>query len=394
MSLSAEHAALLGRHGELLKELTATPTAAGKESRVIDRVRRWVDERPELVLHEDAAGNLVISRHAHAAAVGEKPHVFFTAHLDHPAFVVIEPPHEGELTLAFLGGVMDPYFDNARVVVHDEAGGAHHAALAGRCEMPEGAAASFYKTYRARLASDDAGAIAAGDVAVWDLPPPAVEDGLLRTNACDDLAALAAALAAYDELLREKAWPGPVSLLFTRAEEVGFLGAIAACRAGTIPRGAKLVALENSRSYAESPIGGGPIVRVGDKMSVFSPSLTADLAACCETLAKNRPGWKWQRRLMPGGSCEATVFCAYGHEATCLCLPLGNYHNMGNLERVQAGDTSAADIEREFIALCDFAGLVELLVAYALTPGASPGVHATRGVIDKLWAERAFILEG
>ena len=60
-----------------------------------------------------------------------------------------------------------------------------------------------------------------------------------------------------------------VALLFTRSEEIGFIGAIGAAREGTVPKGARLVCLENSRSFPhDSPIGAGPIVRVGDRLSV------------------------------------------------------------------------------------------------------------------------------
>ena len=31
---------------------------------------------------------------------------------------------------------------------------------------------------------------------------------------------------------------------------------------------------------------------------------------------------------MPGGTCEATVYDAYGYTAAAVCIPLGNYHNM------------------------------------------------------------------
>src|SRR5690606_36956692 len=75
-----------------------------------------------------------------------------------------------------------------------------------------------------------------------------------------------------------------VRLLFTRAEEIGFVGAIAACKHNTIPAGARLIALENSRAFPDSPIGGGPIVRVGDRISVFTPVLTAAIAKRAEEI--------------------------------------------------------------------------------------------------------------
>src|SRR5215475_4018256 len=95
---------------------------------------------------------------------------------------------------------------------------------------------------------------------------------------------------------------------------------------------------------------------------------------------------------MAGGACEATVFCAYGYEATCLCLPLGNYHNMADLAAVQAGKNNGRPrVAREFISISDFDGLVDLLVACGR---GLPDAGSVRERIDKLWAERAFVLEG
>jgi len=162
-----------------------------------------------------------------------------------------------------------------------------------------------------------------------------------------------------------------------------------------------VIALENSRSFADSPIGGGPIVRVGDRMSTFSPSLTSAIAKRAEDVSggsahvlaveKNpERKWRWQRKLMAGGACEASVFCAYGHEATCLCLPLGNYHNMGDLDAVQAGtNTSRPRVGREHIALSDYAGLVDLLVACGESlPRSAPMLER----LEKLHDERSFVL--
>ena len=184
-------------------------------------------------------------------------------------------------------------------------------------------------------------------------------EGRLYAPACDDLAGVAAALSALDVLRRGSVGP-PAGVLLTRAEEVGFLGAIAACKLGTIPTGARLVCLENSRSFSESPIGAGPILRVGDKASVFSPGLTNRLGLMLAAYKQRRPRFKAQRRLMPGGTCEATAFAAYGHEATCLCLPLGNYHNMVDIDGVVAGKRPAR-VGPEIIAIADYHGLVELL---------------------------------
>lgn len=387
------------RHLQWLLELTQVPTAAGRESRVIAWIRRWVAERPSLELREDGAGNLVV--HRRGAPTAASP-VFFTAHLDHPAFVVERVVASGTLELSFRGGVMDEYFREARVSVHDARGGRYGGLLGDKLNPPADGKGGPFPHYLAEL-DGSCESIATGDVATWELPAAEVIDGLVHTHACDDLAAAAAALAAMDVLISEPP-KQDVRLLFTRAEEIGFIGAIASCRAGepTMPRGSRVLALENSRAFPESPIGGGPIVRVGDRLSVFTPSLTAAVAKRAEQVAGGpstvtasqklsaAPAWKWQRKLMAGGACEASVFCHAGYEATCVCLALGNYHNMGDLAAVQAGtNTEPARVAREFIGVSDFHGLVDLLVACGeeLPSGESVGP-----MVEKLWRERAFVL--
>lgn len=402
-------------HLQWLLALSQLPTVAGGEARVIAWIRAWAAQRGDLKLTEDAAGNLVISPvKAWGGGKGSRP-IFVTAHMDHPAFVVHRIIGPGTLELAFRGGVMDPYFEAARVRIH-AATGVFEAVLTGKGDGVMGAdGKKLFDTYLAEIEGDEedhgAAGIQLGDTAVWSLPPAEVDAlGLVHTHACDDLSALAAALSAYDTLRVARAGGTKVQdvrLLFTRSEEIGFTGAIAACKLGTMPKNARVIALENSRSFPDSPIGGGPIVRVGDRLSIFSPGLTAACAKRAEeiaghaatptaqqTAAATEKGMKWQRKLMAGGACEATVFCTYGYEATCLCLPLGNYHNMANLAEVQAGTydrerLGPPRIEREVNALSDYEGLVDLLVAIGLRlPEADTAVER----IEKLYARHEFVL--
>ena len=118
---------------------------------------------------------------------------------------------------------------------------------------------------------------------------------------------------------------------------------IGAARAGFVPKGARLVCLENSRSFPhDSPIGAGPIVRVGDRLSVFTPELTNRIGDLAAAYAKENPAFRFQRKLMPGGACEATAFASFGIASTCVCLPLGNYHNMEDIDGVAAIATEGA----------------------------------------------------
>ena len=397
------------RHLRWLLELTQIPTASGREFRVVEWLRAWLAARPALDVTSDAAGNIhvAIQGRARNSAVDTARPVYLTAHLDHPAFVVERVIAPGVVELSFRGGVMEDYFRDAGIAIYDSSDARCSARLTGKLDearKPDGSASPFAH-YLAEL-KQASGSVAPGDVATWDLPAATIEDALVHTHACDDLAALAAALCAFDELLSRNIG-GDVRLLFTRAEEVGFIGAIAACRPPRdqrlMPMHARVIALENSRSFAESPIGGGPIVRVGDRVSVFSPQLTDAIAKRAEEIAgapstvtasqKNAalPKWRWQRKLMAGGACEASVFCEAGYEATCVCLPLGNYHNMADLANVQAGtNTTPPRVGREFISAHDYHALVDLLIACGVSlPSGSP----VTALAARLWSDRRWVLD-
>ena len=427
----------------LLLALTQIPTAAGREDGVIAFIRVWAAARPDIKLTTDAAGNLTLAmvprnrserkrRGRDDFDESKRRPLYITAHLDHPAFVV-ESVDKGSATLSFRGGVMDVFFEHAPITIHPRA--TPDSAGTDGSTMPGGAGPPAFgpginatltgevaldppsplgKHYTADLDGDPAqiALIAPGDIATWRLPVAAIDErGLAHTPACDDLAAAAAALCAFDQLRRRHALGKKmeeVRLLFTRSEEIGFIGAIAACRLRTMPAGSRVIALENSRSFPESPLGGGPIVRVGDRLSIFTPWLSA---ACCARAEEafggasapkasqthdQGPRRPWQRKLMAGGACEASAFCQAGYDATCICLPLGNYHNMPHLDALQSGRYDATTLgpprcAPEFIHKDDFLGLIDLLVAIGINLPRPDG-KAFGDRLDKMYEERKGVL--
>ena len=381
-------AAQRARHLQWLKDITALPTAAGHEDRVIAWVEHWVARRKNLALRRDLAGNVIIERARRPARGGPRP-VYITAHLDHPAFVVTSVIDARTIELEFRGGVHDPYFDRAAIEVVD----GRDAVCRARIVELDGKARPF-KRVRAML-EESHDRIRPGDIGRWAFPEQgnaSVIDaqGILHAPACDDLAAVAAALSMLD-VLRPRTGMSHVGVLLTRAEEVGFIGAIAACKLRSVPKSSRMICLENSRSFAESPIGGGPIVRVGDRMSVFDPRLTNRISLIMFEHEKKNPQFKWQRKLMAGGRCEATTFSSYGYESTCLCLPLGNYHNMQEIDGVAAGKRPAR-VGPEHIAVADYHGLIEMLII-AIARLDDPDLPDLKAQMEELHEKYGFVVD-
>lgn len=335
-----------------LVDLTHLPTTSGHEDRVARWVTRWAARRDEIRLQTDRAGNLLLTLRGRK----RKDPVIATAHMDHPGWVV-EGFDGARVRARFMGGVMTEYFDGARVVFFGEDDAEHP----GRVEEY----ADGIGTIRLARRSES---LVVGDIGRWrfDERTLGIKADLLRAPACDDLAGVAAALTALDRA-RKKPGLNHYGVLLTRAEEVGLVGAIAAGELGTIPESARLLSIETSRSFPDSPIGDGPIIRVGDRSSVFDAPLTNAV-----TDAVRAAGITHQRKLMAGGSCEATAFGAYGYTATGLCLALGNYHNMFDIDGVRSGEVAAA-VAPEEIALADYDGLVDVILCVAGDLDASTG---------------------
>ncbi len=229
---------------------------------------------------------------------------------------------------------------------------------------------------------------------MWDLPDAAAAGEWFAARGCDDIAGVAAALCALDELIAGQV-EGHVIALLTRAEEVGFAGVLAVARNGWIPRKSRVIGLETSKAFATAPQGAGPIIRVGDKTGVFSAGLTHFLAQAAGHIADDDGTFRYQRKLMDGGTCNSTAFAAFGYDATGMCVALGNYHNMTVEGEIGWGQGSKAGpgIASETIHLGDFAGMVRVLVEVARRQASyRPGFGVVRERLAKLHAEKQVAL--
>ena len=154
--------------------------------------------------------------------------------MDHPGFVIRKRISDRKLVVRFLGGVGDRYFCvGTRVIVMP---GRVRARLGRRLSKSR-------REFEIETASEITGE---AQYAVWDLPEFSSRNGILRGRVCDDLIGVATVLTVLAELRGTKAGANVVGVL-TRAEEVGFQGALMVAESKRLKRGSLVISLETSR---------------------------------------------------------------------------------------------------------------------------------------------------
>lgn len=318
----------------LVERLLRCPAAPYHESLVQAEVESICREH-RLRCDRDVFGNLVV---AVCTAPRRRP-IVLSAHLDHPGFEITETLAPSRYGARFRGGVPDSFFRAGLQV------GLFPGDVPARLKVANLEGREFILTA-------DRPSVPAPAFGVWQLPAFQLRGRRIHGRACDDLIGVACVLATLIDLKAARASVNVVGML-TRAEEVGFHGALAAARAGGIPKRALVISLETSRELPPVKMGKGVILRVGDKASVFDSTATRYLAEVAADLSRERRGFHFQRALMSGGTCEGTAYQECGFQTAALCVALGNYHNCGADRRIAA----------EYVDTRDAMSLVRLLVA-------------------------------
>ncbi|MFH1749197.1 MAG: hypothetical protein ABIG44_19370 [Planctomycetota bacterium] len=364
---------------KVLRDLLTLPTATFAEDAVLKYLCAACRPLRGVSCKCDRHGNLLACYRYRPP--GTTPLVF-VAHTDHPGFVAQEMRDKRTLRADFRGYVESPYFAGARVRFWS--GG----------DWINGRVTDLTKTVAVNRMGRQTSRpeeviirvqqpVEVGAPGMWALPAPTARGDRLHALACDDLAGVGALLTLLQRLCRQRA-RAEVWCLFTRAEEVGFVGTVGAIKARTIPRKLPIFVVEMSKELPNARIGDGPIIRVGDRLSIYDPNLTAFCERIAQRLARRRKTFASQRRLMDGGACEATGFCAFGYRASGICLPLGNYHNM---------DTERGRIAPEFISLLDWRRMVDLFEALVLDKdGYGAADTATRDDLEKRFTNMQALL--
>lgn len=282
----------------------------------------------------DPAGNIVVGSPSAAAyrallkTRGVEPVRLFIAHMDHPGFHGQRWLSPTRLLVKWHGGSPIQHLRNSRMWLANAEGIIAEARLARA------------KLLRSRHAIDSAELRLAHPLSPqpeaqslhggFRFRAPVWRQGKrLYTQVADDLIGVFAILAAARAHFRGRHGKrAPFIGLLTRGEEVGFIGAIAHLELGWLAKARRpllAISLETSRTLPNAVIGKGPVVRLGDRRSVFDAGSLQVLSDIAEKLLAGR----YQRRVMDGGTCEATAAIAWGLTAIGISVPLGNYHNQG-----------------------------------------------------------------
>lgn len=304
----------------VVRGLLEQPTAPFHEDAVRNEIVAQLRECPHVKIEHDAYGNMIARYRRGTRARAQWA---FAAHMDHPGWVRGE---NGDWR--FLGSVAERFLVNPK-----------------RREF--------------------------GDFAMWDLPAFELKEGQIHSRACDDLLGCAEIICLFRELENAKANVHCLAI-FTRAEEVGFWGAIQLARAGTLPKDITVFSLETSTPRGGAEIGRGPIVRVGDRLSIFDSGETLRLMSAA--VANNIPV---QRCLLDGGACEASAYQLYGYRSVAASIGLGNYHNCAPDGTIQC----------EFVSVDDFANMVRLCFAIVGEARKADPAKALRESLEKRAAD-------
>ncbi len=302
---------------DFLARLGAQPAIAFHENGVATAVRGALTEIG-VSWRTDDFGN-IIARIAGTDPAGVPP-IAFMAHMDHPGFEIVG--RDGDYLIGKAsGGIPSGAFARGVPLQIILPGGRR---VSAETVGPHGD--ERHREAQIRLIDTVNEDIPIPAPAVFDLPDFSIEDDHIVMRAADDLAGGGGILSALDSLHGDPP-SGDVYGVFTRAEEVGLVGARLLAEARTLPLDTLVVSLESSRTLPGAEIGGGPVIRVGDAGSTFNSDAESALIRARESLLASIPEFRSQRQLMSGGVCEASAFSAWGYRSTGMAFPLGNYHN-------------------------------------------------------------------
>lgn len=295
-----------------LSRLANLPTAPFYEHHVREEIECILQElfpNKEVKWKTDQYRNLIVTYNGNSEKHEKQKHLAYVIHMDHPAFHIIN----GKAKL--MGGLNPEILPGTPVILHGKK-------ITRKTILD--------RQYKDGLFSLNISA-KGYSFATLDLPPITIENNIIRAPVLDDLASAAMSLAALKEIVLRKL-PITLHLVFHRAEEVSFQGAYGVASQYNFPKETFVYSIETSSYLVDgkeiAKVGGGIVLRTGDALTNVYEETSLSLLRKAKKTFKE----KIQEVLMNAGSCEASLYYAFGYRAAGICLPLIAWHNNGALE--------------------------------------------------------------
>ncbi len=349
----------------LISEVFNQPTAPFKELHVLKKLEEIL-RKQKIPYFIDPSGNIVAGVSS-KKTLWKKPYFVFIAHTDHPGFHIVKSEKKNIYKALWYGGAPFKQMKGKRVRVYNAKNTKSRTGTILNID------ASIYKRTGMDMAIKIPGApVEIGSFGSFFSPACQFSGNKVITRCADDLAGCVMALGALIDIKKQKL---PVIAIFTRAEEVGFVGCIGLLKSKVLnSKYARVISLEASKALPGAEIHKGPVVRLGDASTIFNARMNRFVTLSAQNLTKKDNSFKYQRRIMDGGSCEATAFDLYGFKTMGISVPLVNYHNQG-----KKGPAP------EIISVLDVENGRKLLVEIAKTHKTFE--NATRAAYDRLEAQ-------
>ena len=281
----------------LTERLFNQPTAPFKEKFVLDEIKQILTEK-KIPFFTDSVGQ-IIAGVSSAKKLKSKTHVAFFAHTDHPGFIITEKLTPFKYKATWYGGAPFDTMEGATVrifsyesssqylrgTIRNFVVGNHREGIPFEIETTKELSDKSVKSQKYFGAFNFDGFKNRG--------------GFVHTKCADDLAGCVMALGALIDTRKDKS---PAVAVFTRAEEVGFVGCLHMIKSKVVPLNTMVVSLEASRTLPGALLGEGPVIRLGDASTLLiriSVSLCKDkhknLRKKIKTLSSKKRSWTEDR---------------------------------------------------------------------------------------------------
>ncbi|MBI2608663.1 MAG: hypothetical protein HYW47_03570 [Deltaproteobacteria bacterium] len=300
------------------KELLSQPTAPYREYFVQKYIKSFCNKN-KIDFCFDKWGNIWIGTKSTTFSKNEDK-IVFVAHMDHPGFHITKKLKNQTWEAKWFGGGPVKKLKGAPVYLTNENGNLFKGKIINFKLHKSG---KKVETLHIQSSSTENLKNYFGS---YNYPGYQKKKDLIYTKSADDLGGVLMVLSVA-KLLKNKPSKKSFLGLLTRAEEVGFQGCLGSIYAHTIPKKFHFISVETSNYKAGVQFGKGPVIRLGDRASVFDTHITYFIRLVAAELQKKNKKFCYQTRMMDGGACEATAFNVHKLPSGGLCVPLGGYHN-------------------------------------------------------------------